>query len=129
VFSLDTGEPQESNIFENVSPGNHVVSVTDLNGCGFDDAQINVFGLPQFFSPNGDGINETWNIELDPSNPMTVTIFVFDRFGKLLAQVFPGGTGWDGTFGGKSLPSDDYWFSVTVEETGEVTTGHFTLIR
>ena len=116
-------------MFRNVAPGQHNITVVDLNGCGDLTGDIFVIGFPKFFTPNGDGVFETWNIELDPNDPMNVSIFVFDRYGKLLTQVFPDGTGWDGTFAGNNMPSDDYWFMATNEDTGETFSSHFTLIR
>ena len=37
-------------------------------------------------------------------------IYIFDRYGKLLNQISPTGKGWDGTFNGVQLPTNDYWF-------------------
>jgi gliding motility-associated-like protein len=39
-------------------------------------------------------------------------IFIYDRFGKLLKQIFPFGSGWDGKYNNNDMPSDDYWFTV-----------------
>lgn len=66
---------------------------------------------PLFLTPNNDGYNDTWNIE-SFINFEVITIQIFDRFGKLLKQLNPEGYGWDGTFNGKLLPSNDYWFIV-----------------
>ena len=66
---------------------------------------------PLFFTPNGDGYNDTWNINdlfLQPS----AKILIFDRFGKLLQQISPRSSGWDGTYNGNVMPADTYWFSV-----------------
>ena len=128
-YDLDGDIFQESNVFENVSTGFHTVTVTDLNGCGTDSEEIYVIGFPKFFTPNGDSTNEFWNVDLDPNMPMDLNIFIYDRFGKLIQQVFPDKAGWDGTFAGKNMPSDDYWFIATMNDTGETFASHFSLIR
>ncbi len=131
VYSLDYGPFQTSNVFTNVSAGSHLVTVQDLNGC--QDATIEVFVVdyPKFFTPNGDGHNDTWNIfTLRETNP-NAKIYIFDRYGKFLKQIAPAGQGWDGTFNGQNLPSTDYWFTVEYSENGQTKTfkAHFSLKR
>jgi len=110
-YSLDNGPWQDSNIFENVSLGEHIVMVRDKNGCGFASTSVTVIDYPKFFTPNGDGYNDTWNIAGINAQP-NAQIFIFDRYGKLLKQISPTGDGWNGTFNGYNLPSADYWFTV-----------------
>ena len=108
----------------------HEVSVVDLGGCGDPfTKEIYVIGFPKFFTPNGDANNPTWNVKLNPSEPIEMSIYIYDRFGRMLKQISPTGEGWDGTFAGKQLPSDDYWFIATLEESTETYTSHFTLKR
>ncbi|WP_291088944.1 T9SS type B sorting domain-containing protein, partial [Flavobacterium sp. BFFFF1] len=73
---------------------------------------------PKYFTPNGDGIHDTWNISV-LSNQPNAKIYIFDRFGKLLKQISttnPGG--WDGTYNGQPMIADDYWFVVKYQEQG-----------
>lgn len=130
-FALDdiNGPYQESNVFTNVRPGFVTVFVRDRNGCGIVDETISVIGFPQFFTPNNDGFNDFWQVA-GVSNQIQAdsSIFIFDRFGKLLSQIDPAGVGWDGTFNGRLLPSSTYWFNVTLED-GRNFTGHFVLKR
>ena len=131
-YSLD-GEPwQESNVFEDVSLGEHVITVRDLNGCGIGSDTVIVLDYPKFFTPNGDGFNDTWNIAGINAQP-TARIFIFDRYGKLLKQLSPLSLGWDGTFNGNKLPSSDYWFTVQYLEPSDGTLkqfkAHFSLKR
>ncbi|NRD21237.1 T9SS type B sorting domain-containing protein, partial [Winogradskyella eckloniae] len=85
---------------------------------------------PLYFTPNGDGFNETWNIAGIGSN---AKIYIFDRYGKLLKQLSPDGSGWDGTFNGNKMPTSDYWFTVEYDEPGtdirKEFKAHFTLKR
>lgn len=131
VFSLDDGAFQESGTFEDVMPGVRKITVKDANGCGSITFNVSVVDFPKFFTPNQDGFNDTWNIieivSIDPS----AKIYIFDRFGKLIKQLDPAGTGWNGTFNGSLLPSNDYWFRVEYKENNEEKEmkGHFTLKR
>ncbi|WNM18967.1 T9SS type B sorting domain-containing protein [Flavobacterium capsici] len=111
-YQLDGGLFQDSNIFENVTSGLHTITVRDKNGCGITTLEAIVINYPKFFTPNGDGYNDTWNIT-DLSNQSTAIITIYDRYGKVLKQIKPSGQGWDGTYNGKLLFSDDYWFAVS----------------
>ena len=129
VYALNDGAFQTSNYFTNVPIGIHTVYVNDLNGCGEAQQTIHVLGAPNYFTPNGDGINDTWNIKgiSEAFNPNSI-IYIFDRYGKLLKQISATGSGWDGTFNGTQMPGDDYWFTVQFED-GRTAKGHFSLKR
>tara|TARA_R110002073_G_scaffold93546_6_gene218425 strand:+ start:3058 stop:6540 length:3483 start_codon:yes stop_codon:yes gene_type:complete len=131
-YSLDNGPWQDSNVFENVSLGEHTVTVRDKNGCGLANATVTVMDYPKFFTPNGDGFNDTWNITGINAQP-NARIFIFDRFGKLLKQLSPTGVGWNGTYNGYNLPSADYWFTVKYIEPSSGAereySAHFSLKR
>lgn len=130
-YSLDeeSGPFQESNIFTEVMAGIHTIYIKDLNGCGIVSKEIYVLGAPKYFTPNGDGIHDYWNVRgiSAVSNAKTV-IYIFDRYGKLLKQTAPLGQGWDGTFNGTPLPADDYWYTIEFED-GRSTKGNFSLKR
>ncbi|MEM0575770.1 T9SS type B sorting domain-containing protein [Flavobacterium polysaccharolyticum] len=130
-YSLDdaTGPFISSNVFENIPSGIHTIYVNDKNRCGIVSKEVAVIGAPKYFTPNGDGYNDYWNVKGTNtlSNSKSV-IRIFDRHGKLLKQIFPNSNGWDGTFNGQSLPSDDYWFTVVLEDGREIK-GHFALKR
>ena len=131
VFSLDspTGLFQTSNIFENVIAGIYTVYVKDLFGCGVSTLEIPVLGAPKFFTPNGDGFNDTWHVRgVNEKYYANSIIYIFDRFGKLIKQIDPKSNGWDGTFNGSALPSTDYWYSIDFED-GRSIKGHFALKR
>ncbi len=130
-YALDTvdGPYQDSNIFEDVLPGLYTVFVRDKNDCGIADKLVSVIGFPKFFTPNGDGTNEFWQVKgISNQFQPNTSILIFDRYGKLLAELNPLGGGWDGTYKGKKMPSSDYWFKVQLED-GRVFTSHFSLVR
>ena len=121
---------QSSNTFENVVPGIYNISVRDIkNNCGTTEQLVSVVGFPKYFTPNNDGLNDTWQVAgLSSQFQPNSVIYIFDRYGKLLKQLNPLDKGWDGTFNGKILPNNDYWFAVTLQD-GRIFKNHFTLKR
>ena len=130
-YALDdsAGFYQESNVFTNVSPGFHTVYVRDRNGCGIVEQLVSVLGFPKYFTPNGDTYHDTWKVHgVNSTFNQGIDIKIFNRFGKLLAEQNHLSNGWDGTLNGYHLPSDDYWFAVTLAD-GRIYQGHFALVR
>ncbi|MBO6631634.1 MAG: choice-of-anchor L domain-containing protein [Psychroserpens sp.] len=130
-FALDDpdGPYQVSNIFSPVSPGFHTIFVRDMNGCGIVEETFSVLGFPKFFTPNGDPYNERWQVYgVNSEFNHGIDIKIFNRYGKLITQLNNESAGWDGTLNGQPLPSDDYWFTVTLID-GRSFTGHFALRR
>ena len=119
---------QINNTFENVSPGIYTVIISDYkNNCGEVSSLVSVIGFPKFFTPNNDGVHDTWQVVgISSMFQANSSILIYNRFGKLLKQLNPIGTGWDGKFNGKKLPVDDYWFMVTLQD-GRIFKNHFTL--
>ncbi|MDV7187332.1 T9SS type B sorting domain-containing protein [Lutibacter sp. TH_r2] len=126
-FALDNGMYQTENIFTPVYGGEHTIYIRDLENCTASQIQTFLISVPNFFTPNFDGTNDTWQIsgiEFQPNS----NIYIFDRFGKLLKVLDPLGPGWDGLYKGNKLPSTDYWYKIELED-GRVLKGHFSLIR
>ena len=131
-YALDSilGPYRDENFFNNVPSGIHTVYIKDKDGCGtVGPITIPVLGIPHYFTPNGDGYNDTWNVKgvSEEFNYRSI-IYIFDRYGKLLKQIGTTGEGWDGTFNGHLMPSDDYWYSIQFED-GRSAKGHFALKR
>lgn len=134
-YALNGGEFQDSPIFLDVPPGENTIVINDKNGCGTTDPiPFLVVGYPKYFTPNGDGIHDAWNV-LGIETLTDPTVFIFDRYGKLLKQLDETTIGWDGTFNGRPMPSSDYWFRLDYsrDENGVVVANtlrtHFTLKR
>lgn len=128
LYSIDGLVYQKSNQFKNLDYNkDYTVYVKDVNGCGIVTKKVYLLYYPKFFTPNQDGINDTWQIFNTYKEPQ-LKIYIFDRYGKLLTEIDPFSAGWDGTFHGKPMPSDDYWFLVK-RKNGNRYTGHFTLKR
>ncbi len=132
-FALDdiNGPYQDQPFFDYVGAGSHIIYVKDKNLCGITQLEVFILGFPKFFTPNNDGVNDTWQIKglgTDFTNASKVSIY--NRYGKLIKQLTSKRGFWDGTFNGESLPDSDYWFlAELVEVSGEVRVyrGHFSL--
>jgi gliding motility-associated-like protein len=130
-YALDdqNGFFQNDNTFQNIPSGIHTVYVKDKNGCGTATNEVAVFGIPAFFTPNQDGYNDYWNVEgIIKNSNTTTTIQIFDRYGKLIKQISPFDIGWDGTYIGMQMPSDDYWYVIKLQDN-RIFKGHFALKR
>jgi gliding motility-associated-like protein len=109
------------------------VRVIDANGCEVE-AQIFMefidIELPNFFTPDGDGMNDTWVPRNMEGFPEILTI-IFDRYGRELYRITLNSTGWDGMYQGSMLPTGDYWYVVKLngERDEREFVGHFTLYR
>lgn len=125
-YSLDGIHYQDSNTFTGLESGEYTVYVKDKNGCGIQPEDFYLLMYPKFFTPNGDGYNDVWKIQLSEKE-VNLTVKIFDRFGKLL-KALDNTTGWDGTFNGQELPSTDYWFTV-IRADGKEYRAHFALKR
>ena len=99
--------------------------------CGVQYSQsIQTVTYPPYFTPNGDGFNEYWNINGLLQSYQGKILFLIDMV-SFLKEISPNGNGWDGTFNGQPLPSTDYWFKIEYTENGnrQEFKSHFTLKR
>lgn len=126
-YSLDGIAYQDSPYFMNLPMGEHELHVRDKDNCSVSVKDVFLLMYPKFFTPNGDGYHDSWNIIL-ASNEPDMKIAIYDRYGKSLATLSGKSLGWDGTLNGAALPSSDYWFTVT-RQSGKEFKGHFTLKR
>ena len=121
-----------SSLIKNLSFGDHIIHVRDVNGCYSEFAfSLNAPSLvvPIYFSPNGDGVNDKWVIPTMSEIYPSAVVHIYDRYGKVVAEYLGASDGWDGTYNGAAMPSTDYWYVVEIEETETKYTGHFTLLR
>ncbi len=118
LINEDNGQTtpfQDDPLFENLEGGFYTILVRDKNGCGTASLLVSVVVFPKFFTPNNDGVNDTWAIKGANSTFFPSSqIHIFNRFGKVIAEIDIDNPGWNGTFNGKALPSDDYWFSIVL---------------
>ena len=86
--------------------------------------------VPSAFTPNGDGINDTWKIDFLTMYPNCV-VKVFDRSGRLVyesEQGYPQGQEFDGSWNGRKLPTDSYHYVIMLKKD-KVMKGTVTIIR
>ena len=124
---------QDTPVFESLTGGFYTTLVRDKNGCGTASLIVSVIEFPKFFTPNNDGENDTWAIRGANSNFFpTSQIYIFNRYGKLVAEIDIDNQGWSGTYNGAILPSDDYWYAIKlIDRNGVVRErkGNMSLIR
>lgn len=128
-YSIDGINYQNNATFYQLQEGEYQMYVRDKNDCGIATDSFYILDYPKFFTPNNDGYNDFWNIaNLDKRNLENSKIYIFDRYGKFITQIQPNTMGWNGTFNGQPLPSNDYWFVLQMPN-GKTVKNHFTLKR
>jgi gliding motility-associated-like protein len=108
------------------------LTVTDANGCSAtQQIQVNDecpdVKIPNAFTPNGDGVNDTWNIlglEYDP----TALVRVFTRYGQQVYQSKGYGTPWSGEAKGQTLPTGAYYYIINTKNGSQTYSGEVTII-
>ncbi len=127
-YSLNGFYFQDTSLFTNVAPDEYFVVVRDKNGCNPEaNEHIYVLDFPKYFTPNGDGIHDVWEIKNLWFYPNAM-VSIFDRFGKLIYAFNPNNGGWNGELNQYKLLSDDYWFVIHLGN-GRNIKGHFAMKR
>ncbi|MEO0571245.1 MAG: T9SS type B sorting domain-containing protein [Bacteroidota bacterium] len=133
TFAINDRTATNDSIFYITETATYTITVMDENGCivsgeifiEFIDVEI-----PNFFTPDGDGNNDTWaprNIEQYDN----IFIKIYDRYGRTLYQFRGNEDDWDGQYNLSDLPTGDYWYIIKlngIEDEREFI-GHFTLYR
>lgn len=126
-YSLNGSTFQASNIFPNVTGGVYTAYVRDLQQCNTVSLEFPHIVVPKFITPNGDGYNDVF--ELKGVEFFTGSeVRIFDRYGKLLQAGKGAGFRWNGTYNGRALPADDYWYEIFIDGYGNIK-GNISLIR
>lgn len=110
----------------------YVLTVTDPLGCVARDTTLVVVSpaikVNNTFTPNGDGINDLWEITgLVAYTDATVDIF--NRYGQKLFHSIGYPKAWDGTYNGKPVPSGVYYYIIDTKVNKQVLSGYVTVIR
>ncbi|KMQ62909.1 chromophore lyase [Chryseobacterium sp. FH2] len=121
-YSMDNVNWQDSNVFNNVTRGDHTVYVKDAYDCEPIDVDIVVPNLTNVITPNGDGVNDVIDYSA-LGNKQNLVFNIFDRYGTKIFQADKlRGYKWDGTTAGKKIPTGTYWYSVTWNENNKKNT-------
>ncbi len=127
-YSVDGINFQDSNVFYDVPGGLQTAYVKEKNGCGGTAKNFVVLVFPAFFTPNNDSFNDIWEVTGMENYPQA-QVTIFDRYGKLIAQLTASKMSWDGTFNKIQLPASDYWYALKIDNTQPILRGHFSLKR
>ena len=125
TYNLISYFPENTEIFVNLTPYDDSGNATSCNEQSFITETLSTVP-PSFFTPNNDGQNDRWIV---PNSVNKIaTVYIFDRYGKLLKELRDVPSGWDGTYNNQSLPNGDYWFKIVYLD-GKILNGHFSLVR
>ena len=115
VYSLDLINWQDSNVFYNLEAGDYTFYVKYADSdCYGDSIKGKIFNLKNAFSPNGDGINDYWELTGLDVFSNNSTLQIFDRYGNMVyKEVSNTEFRWDGKSNSRVLNSDTYWFVIT----------------
>ena len=123
----------ENSINMSLSPGNYSVTIMDNNACTEDTsfviATISSDCIPNVFTPNGDNINDTWNLE----NTFLYSdseIRVYGRYGRLIFKSIGYSTAWDGkNENGNDVTEGAYFYHIKIGSGFDPIKGSVTIIR
>ncbi|SDQ36508.1 gliding motility-associated C-terminal domain-containing protein [Chryseobacterium soldanellicola] len=121
-YSMDNINWQDSNIFKNIPRGDATIYVKDAYDCDPIEVDFTVPNLINVITPNGDGINDVIDYSA-LANKKNLVFNIFDRYG---AKIHQGDKSnkyrWDGTIGGRKVPTGNYWYSVSWNENDKKNT-------
>jgi gliding motility-associated-like protein len=126
------GQPG-TNTFTTNKLGSVILTVTDNNGCQASQtiaisSHCDDIHIPNAFSPNGDGHNDTWVIAGLEGDP-TTTVRVYNRLGSMVFQSQGYATPWNGTYNGSKLPASVYYYVISTKGTKQVLSGSVTIFN
>ena len=125
----------------NISSGLYAVTISDYNNCVATDTFLvntlseGCLNIPTAFSPNGDGINDTWEIEHIELYE-EIAIEIYNRWGQLIFTYSGSGKDyadlsnhWDGTYNGKELPVSSFVFTLDLKDGKKPIQGIVSIIK
>jgi len=84
--------------------------------------------IPNTFTPNGDGVNDTWNIKYLDSY-LNCFVNIFDRYGEKVFSSIGYGIPWDGTYKGSRLPVGTYYYVIDLKTGYKLLSGYIAIVR
>ncbi|MCI4669245.1 MAG: gliding motility-associated C-terminal domain-containing protein [Bacteroidia bacterium] len=131
-FEWSNGENVEK--IEDLAPGAYQVIVRDENGCTAEGSIVvpgsnePCFFIPNAFTPNGDGKNDSWNIPYASQYP-DMEFQIFNQWGMKLFQGSISDLPWNGMVNGKLLPAATYYYIMDLKNGEEPFNGPLTIVR
>ncbi|WP_426580715.1 gliding motility-associated C-terminal domain-containing protein [Mucilaginibacter sp. R-33] len=124
VISSPTASPTVTTVYR--------LTVTTAGGCQASAAiKVNVLEqmvIPNAFTPNGDGINDTWSIAGLAAYPNCI-VNVFNRYGAGIFRSVGYAKNWNGSFNGYVLPAGTYYYVVDLKDGKKPLSGYVTLLK
>ena len=133
LYNLNNSRSDVSYL-QNIPAGEYVVSVVDGNQCKsadmtvvLTDVDVDCLRIPNVFTPNGDGVNDTWeivNIEMFPA----AEVRIFNRWGQQLFSSKGYAEPWDGSYRGHFVPAGTYMYVIDLFNDEEPYKGAVTIV-
>ncbi len=129
LSATDVLQPVVSNPVEDIV---YTLKVTGIGGCERTD-KVKIFALklidpPNTFTPNGDGINDLWEIKnLNLYNDCVLEIYTPQ--GLRVYRAVNYSKPWDGTYNGKPLPAGTYYYVINTNSERKLIAGYVTLLK
>ncbi|MFO7880333.1 MAG: gliding motility-associated C-terminal domain-containing protein, partial [Bacteroidales bacterium] len=144
-FSVNGGTPpynyewengsSDTSYIDNLTAGSYNFTITDVHACKESVPMIQIFEgdrdclrIPDAFTPNGDGVNDTWLIE-NLIFYEKAEVRIFNRWGQLLYSGGPADEPWDGRYNGKDVPTGSYMYVLHLKSEIDDLVGVVTLVR
>lgn len=83
---------------------------------------------PNTFTPNGDGVNDLWNIPALNNYPGCL-ITIYNRYGSLIYQSRGYAKPWDGRYKGSNLPAGTYYYVIDLSPGNKKVSGYIAVLR
>jgi gliding motility-associated-like protein len=134
LFGVDNEEPTQESLKKGLLFRAHTFYIIDALGCHSETQSYYLEAPklfpPSYFSPNGDGFCDTWEVPGMRDIYPDAIVSIYDRFGRKLIE-YKGAAefGWDGKYLGREMPTTDYWYEINIKEINKQYVGHFTLLR
>ncbi len=132
TFNWSNGATSED--LEDLDGGTYIVTITDVYNCYIIDTivvsitSIECIHIYNSFSPNGDGINDTWDIENVYLYP-NIEVNVFNQWGNKVFESSGYSRNWDGTSNGNILPASTYYYTIDLKNGDAPYSGHVTILK
>jgi gliding motility-associated-like protein len=119
-------------VFSGTSTQTYTLTITNEWGCvASDDVTITVLEpikIPNTFTPNGDGVNDVWNIAKLKDYP-DAEVHVYNRYGVKLFYSKGYDEPWDGTFKGVKVPFGTYYYLIDTKFPGQIFSGYILVME